>query len=100
MKIDKIIDSLKDTITKLEGGVVEAKPVITQGDFVTKLTEIDRVYADLYRKTADIKMMFDSWEEIPNSLKPIYDSQVKALSELGKLKNTAYNAKMKISRMR
>lgn len=100
VKKSDVIDTINQAIAQLQGKEVRAARPLTQGDFVAKLDEMDKLYAELYQKTTDLKLMFDSWNEVPNELKSVYDNLMKQQSALGKMKNNVYNARMKISRLR
>ena len=78
--------------------VVEAKLGTSPGDFAKVAADVEDALADAYQKIHRLKAMFDAMEEVPNSLKGIYDANAKLSHDVGAAKQKAYNTRMQMSR--
>lgn len=59
----------------------------------------DEALAQAYQLLTDLKLGFDSWEDIPRDVrKKIYDPIVKAMGDVGKVRQDVYNIRMQVKR--
>jgi hypothetical protein len=60
--------------------------------------EADEAVGDAYRKLVDLKLGFDSWEEIPKSAQRLYKEIMGAMSACGKARESTYQVRMMVQR--
>ena len=88
-----------ELMDKLLGStLLEAKQGDTPGDFAKAAADVENILAEAYQKAHRLKAMFDQMEEVPNSLKGIYDANAKLALEIGAAKQKAYNTRMQLSK--
>jgi hypothetical protein len=62
--------------------------------------EADEAMGEAYRKLTDLKLGFDSWEEIPKSAQPLYKAVMDAMDAVGKARKETYQVRMMVQRKR
>jgi hypothetical protein len=58
----------------------------------------DEAMGEAYRSLVDLKLGFDSWEEIPQSARKLYDLIGKAISAVGNVRKETYQIRMMVQR--
>jgi len=74
--------------------------VNTPAHFQVASSEVNKKIGEAYNSALKLKGMFDQMEEIPNTLRKIYNRNMKAMDLLRKAKDEAYQSQMEFRRIR
>ena len=58
----------------------------------------DELLGKAYRELVDLKLGFDSWEEIPPTTRPLYDEIMSTMHAIGKLRERTYQLRMDVKK--
>lgn len=72
--------------------------LVTPDMLVAGGMRLTKALGEAYMAAVDLKLMMDTAEEIPNTLRRIYDRTGKIISDVADLKGTAYQSEMELRR--
>jgi len=76
----------------------EAADKVAKDPPLWNAAEADEALGKAYRSLVDLKMGFDSWEEIPKSAMPLYKEIMKAMNAVGEARKPTYQVRLMVQR--